>query len=294
MSKRVAFVGLGVMGFPMAGHLSQAGHNVTVFNRTAATAERWVGQYGGARADSPADASHNAEFVFVCVGNDDDVESVVRGHHGIFDSLQQDAVLIDHSTVSASLARRLAHLTMDRDAWFIDAPISGGQAGAENGTLTVMAGGDALAWERAEPVIAAFSSYKRLLGPAGSGQMAKMVNQVCIAGLLQALAEGLHFAEMAGLDAEAVVDVISRGAAASWQMSNRSQTMLAGHFDFGFAIDWMRKDLGIALDEARRSGARMPVTALVDQFYGQLQANGLGRADTSALIDLLRAQDDQA
>ncbi len=287
MSERVAFIGLGVMGYPMAGHLVAAGHDVTVYNRTGAKAERWAAQYAGRNVDSPADAARHADFVFFCVGNDSDLEQVVIGHHGVFEGLRKGAVLVDHSTVSARFARQLAVAAMDRDAWFIDAPVSGGQAGAEQGTLTIMAGGDQHAFERVSPILEAYASHARLLGASGAGQMAKMVNQICIAGLVQALAEGLHFAAQAGLDTEAVIDVISRGAAQSWQMENRSASMAAGAFDFGFAIDWMRKDLGLVLDEARRNGARLPVTALVDQFYGQLQARGHGRWDTSALIALL-------
>ena len=287
MSERVAFIGLGVMGYPMAGHLAAAGHEVCVYNRTGAKAGRWVEQYGGRQATAPADAARHADYVFCCVGNDNDLDEVVTGHHGVFEGLRQDAVLVDHTTVSARLARRLAHAAMERDAWFVDAPVSGGQAGAEQGALTVMAGGDAQAFERVRPIIDAYARYMRLLGGPGAGQMAKMVNQICIAGLVQALAEGLHFASQSGLDCDAVIDVISRGAAQSWQMEHRSSTMAAGEFDFGFAIDWMRKDLGLVLDEARRNGSRLPVTALVDQFYAQLQARGNGRWDTSALIALL-------
>ena len=287
MSERVAFIGLGVMGYPMAGHLAAAGHEVTVYNRTGARADRWVAEYSGRHVDAPADAARDAEYVFCCVGNDNDLTEVVTGHHGIFEGLRRDAVLVDHTTVSARLARQLAGAAMARDAWFIDAPVSGGEAGASQGALTIMAGGDSRAFARVSPVLQAYAHYMRLLGGPGAGQMAKMVNQICIAGLVQALAEGVHFAQQSGLDTDAVIDVISRGAAHSWQMDNRSATMAAGEFDFGFAIDWMRKDLSLVLDEARRNGARLPVTALVDQFYAQLQARGRGRSDTSALIALL-------
>ena len=287
MSERVAFVGLGVMGYPMAGHLAAAGHEVTVYNRTGAKAERWVDEHRGRRVDAPAEAARDADYVFCCVGNDDDLTEVVGGRHGVFEALRHDAVLVDHTTVSACLARQLASAARDRDAWFVDAPVSGGEAGARQGALTIMAGGDPRAYARAGPVMDAYARYMRLLGGPGAGQMAKMVNQICIAGLVQALAEGVHFAQQSGLDTDAVIDVISRGAAQSWQMDNRSGTMAAGEFDFGFAIDWMRKDLSLVLDEARRNGARLPVTALVDQFYAQLQARGSGRSDTSALIALL-------
>ncbi|MDH3589734.1 MAG: NAD(P)-dependent oxidoreductase [Gammaproteobacteria bacterium] len=287
MAQRLAFVGLGVMGYPMAGHLAAAGHDVTVYNRTREKAERWIMQHGGRAAESPAAAAAQADVVFCCVGNDDDLREAVTGQIGVFESIRCDAVLVDHTTVSAELARELAVGAAEQGVAFIDAPVSGGQVGAEQGSLSVMAGGDAAAFELVKSLIDCYAGYARLLGPAGTGQMAKMVNQICIAGLVQALAEGLNFAQCAGMDVAAVVDVISRGAAQSWQMVNRSETMAAGEFDFGFAIDWMRKDLGIALEEAQRNGARLPVTQLVDRYYAELQARGGGRWDTSALIALL-------
>ncbi len=287
MSQRVAFIGLGVMGYPMAGHLAAAGHRVTVYNRTTATAERWMAEHGGQRAATPAAAARDAAVVFSCVGNDDDVRAVLTGADGALAGVAAGAVLVDHTTASADLATELAAEAATLGAGFVDAPVSGGQSGAENGTLTVMAGGDPAHWAAAEPVIAAYAHRSRLLGPVGSGQRAKMVNQICIAGLLQGLAEGLAFAQRAGLDARAVVDVIAGGAAQSWQMDNRAVTMLEDRFDFGFAVDWMRKDLGLAAAEARRNGASLPVTALVDQFYARIQSMGGGRWDTSSLIRLL-------
>jgi len=281
---QVAFLGLGVMGYPMAGHLQAKGHRTTVYNRTAAKAARWVAQHGGASASSPREAAAGCDFVFACVGNDDDLRSVALGPDGALAGMKPGSVFVDHTTASAFVARELHAEAGKRGLCFIDAPVSGGQAGAENGALTVMCGGEAEPYGRAEPVIAAYARACRLLGGPGAGQLTKMVNQICIAGLVQGLAEGLQFARKAGLDLEAVIAVISKGAAQSWQMDNRSKTMAAGKFDFGFAVDWMRKDLGICLDEARRNGAPLPVTALVDQFYSDVQARGGGRWDTSSLI----------
>ena len=280
----VSFIGLGVMGFPMAGYLSKAGHRVTVYNRTAAKAGQWVTDYQGNAASSPAQAAENAEFVFCCVGNDDDLRSVTVDPDGAFSKMKPGSVFIDHTTTSAEVAREL-HAEANRLGFaFIDAPVSGGQAGAENGQLTVMIGGDEEAVARAGPLIDCYARMQARLGDSGSGQLAKMVNQICIAGLVQGLSEALHFAGRAGLDAKAVVDVISRGAAQSWQMDNRAATMIDGKFDYGFAVDWMRKDLGYVLGEARNNGSHLPVTALVDQFYAQVQAMGGGRWDTSRLI----------
>lgn len=282
---KVAFIGLGVMGYPMAGHLKvKGGHEVTVYNRTTAKAEKWAAQFGGAFAPTPADAAKDADFVFTCVGNDDDLRSVTTGPEGCLSSMKPGAILIDNTTASAEVARELEAAAEARGCFFIDAPVSGGQAGAENGVLTVMCGGKPDVFERAKPVIDAYARMVGLMGPAGSGQLAKMVNQICIAGLVQGLAEGIHFAKKAGLDVENLVSVISKGAAGSWQMENRHKTMNEGKFDFGFAIDWMRKDLGICLNEARRNGAKLPVTALVDQFYGDVQAMGGNRWDTSSLL----------
>ncbi len=281
---KVAFIGLGVMGYPMAGHLQQAGYQVTVYNRTAGKAQDWVAQYGGHAVQTPALAAADADVVMLCVGNDQDVRSVVYGDSGVFASMKPGAVLVDHTTASADLARELSAAALNCQLSFLDAPVSGGQAGAQNGQLTIMVGGDAQVFQRTAPVLQSYARSCRLLGPAGSGQLAKMVNQICIAGVVQGLAEALHFASQAGLDSKAVLDVISKGAAQSWQMENRGYSMVEGRFDFGFAIDWMRKDLGITLDEARRNGAQLPVTALVDQFYAELQAQGGGRLDTSSLI----------
>jgi len=288
---RCAFIGLGVMGYPMAGHLRAAGHDVTVYNRTATKAQAWVQQHGGQSAPTPAQAAQDAEFVFCCVGNDADLRSVTTGPQGAFGTMSPDAVFVDHTTASADVARELAAAAGEAGFHFIDAPVSGGQAGAENGVLTVMCGGEEPAYKRAEPIIAAFAKSCRLMGDAGAGQITKMVNQICIAGLVQALSEGINFAQKAGLDGHAVVDVISKGAAGSWQMENRGGTMLDGTFDFGFAVDWMRKDLGIVLDEARNIGASVPVTATVDQFYQDVQNMGGGRWDTSSLITRLRRMD---
>lgn len=289
MAEKIAFIGLGVMGGPMARHLAERGYPVTVYNRSREKAERWTEKTTGRVADSPAEASRNATFVFTCVGNDDDVRAVVLGENGVLAGLGPGGVLIDHTTTSASLARELDRKVRERHAAFIDAPVSGGQAGAENGRLTVMAGGDEEPFERARPLIEVYARSVRRLGPAGSGQLTKMVNQITIAGLLEGLSEGLHFASAAGLDPSAVIDVISKGAAQSWQMDNRWQTMVNGEFDHGFAVDWMRKDLGICLDEARRNGAHLPVTALVDQLYGEVQSMGGSRWDTSSLIVRLEA-----
>jgi len=281
---QVAFLGLGVMGYPMAGHLKAKGHATRVYNRTPAKAERWVAQHGGETAATPAEAARGCDFVFACVGNDDDLRSIALGSGGALAGMKSGAVFVDHTTASALIARELHQEAEKRGFHFIDAPVSGGQAGAENGALTVMCGGDSEPYQRAEPVIAAYARACRLMGGAGAGQLTKMINQICIAGLIQGLAEGLQFGRKAGLDLETVVAVISKGAAQSWQMDNRSKTMAAGRFDFGFAVDWMRKDLGICLDEARRNGAHLPVAALVDQFYSEVQAMGGGRWDTSSLI----------
>ncbi|MCC0027307.1 MAG: NAD(P)-dependent oxidoreductase [Brucellaceae bacterium] len=282
---KVAFIGLGVMGYPMAGHLkTKGGHDVTVYNRTAAKAEKWVAEFGGTHAPTPADAARDCDFVFACVGNDDDLRSVTTGENGAFSAMKPGAVFIDNTTASAHVARELAAAAAGRGFGFIDAPVSGGQAGAENGVLTVMCGGDAETFARAKPVIEAFARMDGLMGPAGAGQLTKMVNQICIAGLVQGLAEGIHFAKKAGLDVENVIDVISKGAAGSWQMENRHKTMNQGSYDFGFAVDWMRKDLGIVLEEGNANGASLPVTALVDQFYKDVQTMGGGRWDTSSLL----------
>ena len=284
----VAFVGLGVMGFPMAGHLAAAGHRVTVFNRTGERAEAWLAEHSGQRALTPREAAQGQQFVFLCVGNDDDVRSVALGDDGVFAGAAAGTVLVDHTTASAKLAGELAAAGKERGVDFLDAPVSGGQAGAENGQLTVMVGGAPAVFERAEPVIRCYAKAVKLMGDVGSGQLTKMVNQVCIAGVLQGLAEGLHFAEKAGLDIAAVVDVISQGAAQSWQMENRAATMARREFEFGFAVNWMRKDLDMTLAAARELDARMPLAALVDQFYADVQAMGGGRWDTSSLIERLR------
>jgi 3-hydroxyisobutyrate dehydrogenase-like beta-hydroxyacid dehydrogenase len=285
---KVAFLGLGVMGYPMAGHLAAKGHEVTVYNRTAAKAGKWVAEHGGQSASTPAEAAAGAEFVMACVGNDDDLRSVVLGETGALAGMASGSLFVDHTTASAAVARELADAAKGKGVGFLDAPVSGGQAGAENGVLTIMIGGEQAEYDRAAPVIDAYARSHRLLGPSGAGQIAKMVNQICIAGLVQGLSEGLAFAQAAGLDGEAVVDVISKGAAGSWQMENRHKTMLADEFEHGFAVNWMRKDLAICLDEARRNGAQLPVTALVDQFYADVQAMGGGRWDTSSLIRRLK------
>ncbi len=286
---KVAFVGLGVMGYPMAGHLkAKGGHDVTVFNRTAAKAEKWVSQHGGKGAPTPKEAASGQDFVMACVGNDNDLREVMLGKDGIFAGVGKGAIVVDHTTASAEIARELHAEAKNRGFDFIDAPVSGGQAGAENGVLTVMCGGDAAAFAKAEKIIAAYARACNLLGSSGSGQLAKMVNQICIAGVVQGLAEALHFAQKAGLDIEKLIATISKGAAQSWQMENRYKTMAAGKFDFGFAVDWMRKDLAICLNEARRNGAHLPLTALVDQFYSEVQKMGGRRWDTSSLIALLQ------
>ena len=285
--RKTAFVGLGVMGYPMAGHLATKGHEVAVYNRTASRAGEWTAAHGGARADTPAQAAAGRDFVFVCVGNDDDVRSVVYGGDGVLAGMSEGAVLVDHTTDSADLARELAAAAREKGVGFVDAPVSGGQAGAENGALTVMCGGEEEIFRRAAPVVESYARAVTLMGPSGAGQLAKMVNQICIAGLVQGLSEGMNFAARAGLDCDLVADVISKGAAGSWQMENRARTMARGEFEFGFAVDWMRKDLAIALAEAERNGARLPVTALVDKFYAHVQARGGGRWDTSSLIHLL-------
>jgi len=286
--RKVAFLGLGVMGYPMAGHLAGAGHHVTVYNRTAAKSAEWVAAHGGAAAPTPAAAAAAADIVFACVGNDDDLRSVTLGDTGAFAGMKKGALFVDHTTASASVARELAAAAAARGFRFVDAPVSGGNLGAINGALTVMCGGDAAAFAEARPVAMAFAKAMTLLGPSGSGQLAKMVNQIAIAGLVQGLSEAIAFGERSGLDMKAVLEVIGKGAAQSWQMDNRGPTMIDGQFDFGFAVDWMRKDLGIALDESRRNGARLPVTALVDQFYADVQASGGNRYDTSSLIKRLR------
>jgi 3-hydroxyisobutyrate dehydrogenase-like beta-hydroxyacid dehydrogenase len=285
---RTAFIGLGVMGYPMAGHLAKAGHEVTVYNRSGAKAEAWVMQNGGASAATPADAARDADIVFSCVGNDDDLRTVVAGDDGAFTHMAPGTIFVDHTTASAQVALELAGMGGIKEIAFLDAPVSGGQAGAENGQLTVMVGGEEGAFNTAEPLMRAYGKAVTLMGPVGNGQLTKMVNQICIAGLVQGLAEALEFAVRAGLDAHQVVDVISKGAAQSWQMENRAATMIDDKFDFGFAVDWMRKDLGLCLDEAERTGAALPATALIDQFYKDVQAMGGGRGDTSSLIRRLR------
>jgi 3-hydroxyisobutyrate dehydrogenase-like beta-hydroxyacid dehydrogenase len=284
----LAFLGLGVMGGPMAGHLAKAGHRVTVYNRTAAKAEAWVAANGGKAAATPREAALDADIVFACVGNDDDLRQVTTGTDGAFAGMDAGAIFVDHTTASAQIARELADIAAGRGLAFLDAPVSGGQAGAEKGILTVMVGGDEAAFAKAEPVIRHFGRAVTLMGSSGAGQLTKMVNQICIAGLVQSLSEGIAFAEHAGLDPARVIEVISKGAAQSWQMENRASTMIEDRFDFGFAVDWMRKDLSIVLDEARRNGARVPVAALVDQFYAAIQAQGGNRWDTSSLIKLLK------
>ena len=284
----VAFLGLGVMGYPMAGHLAGAGHRVTVYNRTAAKSAEWVAAHGGASAPTPAAAATAADIVFACVGNDDDLRSVTLGDAGAFAGMKNGALFVDHTTASASVARELAAAAAAKGLRFVDAPVSGGNLGAINGALTVMCGGDEGAFAEARPVAMAFAKAMTLLGPSGSGQLAKMVNQIAIAGLVQGLSEAIAFGERSGLDMKAVLEVIGKGAAQSWQMDNRGPTMIDGKFDFGFAVDWMRKDLGMALEEARRNGARLPVTALVDQFYADVQAVGGQRDDTSSLVRRLR------
>jgi 3-hydroxyisobutyrate dehydrogenase len=287
-AKKTAFIGLGVMGFPMAGHLARAGHDMTVYNRTAARAAQWTQTYGGKSAPTPAAAASGAEYVMICVGNDDDVRAVALGAEGVLSAMHAGSLLVDHTTASAIVARELYAEAKARSIGFLDAPVSGGQAGAENGKLTIMVGGDADSFTHAEPILGCYARAVTLMGGPGSGQLTKMVNQVCIAGLVQALSEGINFGIRAGLDIERVLDVIGKGAAQSWQMDNRGKTMAADKFAFGFAVDWMRKDLSMAIAEARANGAALPVTALVDQFYARIQARGGGRWDTSSLIRLLR------
>ena len=285
---KAAFLGLGVMGYPMARHLKARGHEVTVYNRTTAKAEKWVSENGGRLAKTPAEAAAGQDVVFACVGNDNDLHEITLGEQGAFKAVRKGAIFVDHTTASARIARELHGLATAASFAFLDAPVSGGQAGAENGQLTVMIGGDQPAYDAAQPTIMSFAKAARLLGPAGSGQLAKMMNQICIAGVVQGLAEAVHFGKQAGMDVEAVVDVISKGAAQSWQMENRYKTMNAGKFDFGFAVDWMRKDLSIVLEEGRDNGSKLPLTALVDQFYAEVQAMGGRRWDTSSLLARLQ------
>ena len=285
---KLAFLGLGVMGYPMAGHLQKAGHDVTVYNRSAVKSAAWVATYGGTSAATPREAAQNADIVMMCVGNDNDVRSIVYGDHGALAGMKAGSVLVDHTTASAELARELGAATKAQAKGFIDAPVSGGQAGAENGKLGIMCGGDLATFDQTKDVLSVYAKALVRIGDAGAGQLTKMVNQICIAGLVQALSEGLAFAQKAGIDAKLVLDVISKGAAQSWQMENRGATMVDGKFDFGFAVDWMRKDLGICLEEAKRNGARLPVTALVDQFYADVQQMGGARLDTSSLIKRLK------
>ncbi len=287
-ARKVAFLGLGVMGFPMAGHLALAGHDVTVYNRSAAKARAWTEEFKGRAAPTPREAVAGCDLVFCCVGNDEDLRSVVLGDNGALAGMKAGAILVDHTTASANVARELSAVAKGKGLQFVDAPVSGGQAGAQNGLLTVMCGGESAAFDAARPVAMAFSRAFTLLGASGAGQLAKMVNQICIAGLVQGLSEGIAFGMRAGLDMEQVLEVIGKGAAQSWQMDNRGKTMIAGKFDFGFAVDWMRKDLGIALEEAKSNGARLPVTALVDQFYADVQEQGGSRWDTSSLIKRIK------
>ena len=288
MSCKVSFVGLGVMGFPMAGYISKAGHNVTVFNRTTSKADKWLKEYKGSKADTPAKASENADFVFTCVGNDNDLREVTFGDNGIFKTINQGSVYIDNTTASATIAREIYDYSKKNKFGFLDAPVSGGQAGAENGALTVMIGGDQKDYEKAKHVIDCYSKKMKLLGKAGNGQLAKMVNQICIAGLVQGLSEGINFGLNAGLKMEEVIEVISKGAAQSWQMENRYKTMIDDKFDFGFAVDWMRKDLSIALEEAKKNNSLLPITEIVDQYYADVQKLGGNKWDTSSLIKRLR------
>jgi 3-hydroxyisobutyrate dehydrogenase len=282
---KVAFIGLGVMGYPMAGHLEvKGGHEVSVYNRTFAKAEKWAAEFGGTAFRTPAEAAKDVDLVFTCVGNDDDLRSVTIATDGVLDGMKPGAILVDHTTASAEVARELDAAARNKGFGFVDAPVSGGQAGAENGVLTIMCGGDAENFETAKPVMEAYARMVGLMGSTGAGQLAKMVNQICVAGVVQGLAEAIHFGTKAGLDMEAVIEVISKGAAGSWQMDNRHKTMIAGKYDFGFAVDWMRKDLDIVLSEARRNGSKLPVTALIDQFYGDVQEMGGNRWDTSSLL----------
>jgi 3-hydroxyisobutyrate dehydrogenase-like beta-hydroxyacid dehydrogenase len=286
--RRVTFLGLGVMGYPMAGHLAKAGLDVTVFNRTAQKAEQWVAEYGGRAARTPREAVDGAELVLACVGNDDDLRSITLGDQGALAGMARGTPFVDHTTTSANVARELADIAGTQGLLFIDAPVSGGQSGAQNGKLTIMCGGDAAAFDRAAATLRHYAAAVTLIGPTGAGQLAKMVNQICVASIVQGLSEAIHFGESAGLDMARVLEVIGKGAAASWQMDNRGKTMIEGKFDYGFAVDWMRKDLGFCLDEAKRVGVSLPVTALVDQFYGDVQALGGNRYDTSSLIWRLR------
>ena len=288
MSNKVAFIGLGVMGFPMAGYISKAGHDVTVFNRTAAKAEKWAQTYQGKTASTPAEATKEADFVFTCVGNDNDLKEVTTGPEGAFQNVKKGAVFIDNTTASAKVARELFNIATEKGFGFLDAPVSGGQAGAENGALTVMVGGEQSDYQKAEPVIDCYSKKIKLLGTAGSGQLAKMVNQICIAGLVQALSEGIRFGQNAGLYVEDVIEVISKGAAQSWQMENRFKTMIEDKFDYGFAVDWMRKDLQIAIDEAKKNNSPLPITKIIDEYYAEVQKMGGQRWDTSSLIKRFR------
>jgi 3-hydroxyisobutyrate dehydrogenase len=288
MSCNVAFIGLGVMGYPMAGYISKGGHNVTVFNRTASKADKWISEYKGTKTDTPAKAAAGADYIFTCVGNDNDLREVTFGENGIFKTIKKDAVYIDNTTASATIAREIYNYAKKNGFGALDAPVSGGQAGAENGALTVMIGGDQADFDKAKDKIDCYSKKMKLLGPAGSGQLAKMVNQICIAGLVQGLSEGINFGMKAGLKMEDVIEVISKGAAQSWQMENRYKTMIDDKFDFGFAVDWMRKDLKIAMEEARNNGSLLPVTELVDKFYGEVQGMGGNRWDTSSLIKRFR------
>jgi 3-hydroxyisobutyrate dehydrogenase-like beta-hydroxyacid dehydrogenase len=281
---RTAFIGLGVMGYPMAGYLAKSGHDTTVFNRTAAKALSWVEEYGGQSAATPMEAAREADIVFCCVGNDDDVRKVILGEEGVLAGIGDGGIIVDHTTASATIAREIHTKARDKGVGFLDAPVSGGQAGAENGQLTIMVGGDTDVFERARPVMDCYARAVTLIGPVGAGQLAKMVNQICIAGVVQGLAEGLHFAECAGLDPAVVIESISKGAAQSWQMDNRWETMVAGEFEFGFAVDWMRKDLALTLDEAQRNGARLEMTEIIDRYYSEVQAMGGSRWDTSSLI----------
>lgn len=288
MAQKLAFIGLGVMGYPMAGHLQKAGYDMCVYNRTTARAENWVQSYGGRMALSPREAAQDADVVFACVGNDEDVKAVSLSQDGLYAGMKEGAIFVDHTTASADLARALDAEARKRGLHFLDAPVSGGQAGAENGALTIMVGGETHIFDQIDPILNVYARKTKLLGPAGSGQLTKMVNQICIGGLVQALSEGLHFAKSAGLDPAAVVDVISKGAAQSWQMENRSHTMIKDEFDFGFAVDWMRKDLDIVLEEAQSNGADLPVTRLVNDFYSEVQEKGGNRWDTSSLITRLK------
>ena len=288
MSCKVAFIGLGVMGYPMAGYISKAGHNVTVFNRTTAKADKWLKEYKGSKEDTPAKASEGADFIFTCVGNDNDLREVTFGDNGIFKTIKQDSVYIDNTTASATIAREIYDYSKKNNFGFLDAPVSGGQAGAENGALTVMVGGEQESFDKAKHIIDCYSKKMKLLGKAGNGQLAKMVNQICIAGLVQGLSEGINFGIKAGLNMEDVIEVISKGAAQSWQMDNRYKTMIDDKFEFGFAVDWMRKDLKIALEEAKKNNSLLPITEIVDQYYGDVQKLGGNRWDTSSLIRRFR------